>query len=132
MAPLSAGNSTVPDLSGRVALVTGAARGIGRSISEVLADAGAAIVAVDILEAVETVAAIEQGGGHAHAVAGDVSSRASVGQAVARAVDAFGRLDIVVNNAGGRRSWFQMSSGAVGPIARPQGSRRPSRKQVST
>jgi len=90
--------------SGRVALVTGAARGIGRAIAARLADHGAAVVVVDLPDASSLlaglVAEIEAKGGRARHVAADVSRRSDVDGAVATAIEAFGRLDILVNNAG--------------------------------
>jgi 3-oxoacyl-[acyl-carrier protein] reductase len=90
-------------LRGRTALITGASRGIGRAIALALARAGAN-VAVGYREraeaAAEVVGAIEAGGGRALAVRGDVAVRADVGSLVARTLEAFGGLDVLVNNAG--------------------------------
>lgn len=90
--------------SGRVALVTGAARGIGRAIAAKLADHGAAVVVVDLPDAsgllAGFVAEIEAKGGRARHVAADISRRSDVVGAIATAIEAFGRLDILVNNAG--------------------------------
>jgi 3-oxoacyl-[acyl-carrier protein] reductase len=89
------------DLSGKVALVTGGSRGIGRAISLALAAHGAR-VAVNYASsgkaADETVAAI--GGGNAVAIAGDVGDPAEAAKLVEGTIAAFGRIDIVVNNAG--------------------------------
>lgn len=88
-------------LDGRVAVVTGAGDGLGRSEALRLAANGAAVVVNDIGEAADTVAAeIEQSGGRAIAVQGDVSAWSIGDQLVEAAVDTFGSLDIVVNNAG--------------------------------
>ena len=86
----------------KVALVTGASRGIGRSISLALAGAGAKIVAVDLMpEGVEALAAEIKGmGGQAVAVQGNVAVTADAERMVEESVAAFGRLDILVNNAG--------------------------------
>jgi 3-oxoacyl-[acyl-carrier protein] reductase len=86
----------------KVALVTGASRGIGRSISLALAAKGARIVAVDLaLEGTEAlVAEIKAMGGEAAAVQGNVTVPADVEGMVAAATEAFGRIDILVNNAG--------------------------------
>src|SRR5512136_2144399 len=86
----------------KVTLVTGASRGIGRSISLALAGAGAKIVAADLMPAgVEALAAEIRGiGGQAVAVQGNVAVTADAERMVEEAVAAFGRLDILVNNAG--------------------------------
>ena len=91
------------DLTGEVAVVTGAGRGIGEGIATVLADAGAAVVcAARRAEEVERVAAsIRDRGGKALAVPTDVTSAAAVEALARAAVDTFGGLDIWVNNAGG-------------------------------
>ena len=90
------------DLSDRVALVTGAARGLGRAISESLAAAGAKIAAIDVnAEALaEMVAAIEATGGVAKAFTCDVTKSEQVNETVDAVVKAYGKLDILVNNAG--------------------------------
>ncbi len=94
--------SPAPALSGRVALITGAGRGIGRAVAERLAQAGAAVVcAARSADQIEEVAAgIVASGGRAVAVEADVSVRESVSQLVARTLEAFGQLDILVANAG--------------------------------
>ena len=92
---------------GKVALVTGASRGIGRSIAETLAAAGYAVVvnfASRVEDADATVAAIGAGGGTAVAVRADVSDVAAVTRMFSTVDERFGRLDALVNNAGiGRR-----------------------------
>jgi rhamnulose-1-phosphate aldolase/alcohol dehydrogenase len=87
------------ELQGKVALVTGAAGGIGRAIVEVLSRAGACVVAFDLDEA-GAVDAVERLGDSGVAVGGDVTSESDVRDAFGAAVDAFGGVDIVVSNAG--------------------------------
>src|SRR6266480_4477054 len=91
------------DLTGRVALVTGASRGIGRAIAEALARAGAT-VCVNYRQqhdrAKETLQSIEAAGGHAFVHQADVSQRDAATALVAAVVERAGGLDILVNNAG--------------------------------
>jgi len=91
------------DLTGRIALVTGASRGIGRAIAERLAQAGATICLNYRLQhdrAKETLQALEASGAHAFVHQADVSDRAQAAAMVQAVVDRCGRLDILVNNAG--------------------------------
>ncbi|MGK2880231.1 MAG: SDR family NAD(P)-dependent oxidoreductase [Mycobacterium sp.] len=89
-------------LDGKVALVSGSGRGIGRAIAEKLAGDGAKVVVNDLDPdpAKETVAAIEAAGGAAVACVGSVTEDGFAEQFVGTAVDAFGGLDIIINNAG--------------------------------
>lgn len=89
-------------LAGKTALVTGAARGIGRGIAMVLAERGAAVCVTDLaLADAEAVAAeIRQAGGKAHAAAADVTRPDSVAAASQTAFKQLGKLDILVANAG--------------------------------
>jgi 3-oxoacyl-[acyl-carrier protein] reductase len=90
-------------LKGRVALVTGAARGIGRAIALRLARDGAAVVVNDVrcaAEAKAVVCEIETAGGRAYAVQADVRKVAEVERLFDATIGHFGKLDILVNNAG--------------------------------
>lgn len=89
-------------LDTKVALVTGSGSGIGRAIASGLAARGAkvAVLDLDLAAAEETVALIEAAGGAAVAVPVDIADEGSVRAALAATVEAFGRLDIAVNNAG--------------------------------
>ena len=90
------------DLSGRVALVTGASSGLGAQFAKTLAAAGAGVVLasrrVDKLKDLR--AEIEAAGGNAHVVAMDVTDKHSIAAAVAHAETEMGSIDILVNNAG--------------------------------
>jgi 3-oxoacyl-[acyl-carrier protein] reductase len=92
-----------PNLKGKVALVTGASRGIGAAIAVALSEAGAA-VAVNYRERADAadalVADLNKAGGRAVAVAADVSQAASVTKMIDRVSSALGAVDILVNNAG--------------------------------
>jgi len=90
------------DLMDKVAVVTGAGQGFGEGIARHMAGLGASVLCADInAETAErTAAAIVQGGGKAKAVTADVTKSESVRAMIDAAVAEFGRLDIVVNNAG--------------------------------
>jgi len=101
----------MPDLTGKVAIVTGAGRGIGRSHSLALAAAGAKVVVndlggglagegADLTPAQQVVEEIKAAGGEAVANGDNVADFAGAGRMVQQAIDEFGRLDILVNNAG--------------------------------
>jgi NAD(P)-dependent dehydrogenase (short-subunit alcohol dehydrogenase family) len=89
-------------LQDRVAVITGAGRGIGKGIAERLAQKGAEIVVNDInkTDAIATAKSIQRLGGNAIAVEADVTQKAQVENLMATAEKHFGRLDILVNNAG--------------------------------
>ena len=84
----------------RVALVTGAGRGIGRRVALELAGRGYAVVANDLQEPEEVLGELLDSGAEALSVTGDVSDEASVREMVGTIVERFGRIDVLVNNAG--------------------------------
>src|ERR1700680_1614851 len=86
-------------LEGRVAIVTGAAQGIGAVYAKALAAEGAAVVVSDVLDAGPVAGAIQEAGGRALAVKSDVTAAKSVQAMVADAMTAFGGIDILVTNA---------------------------------
>ncbi|HLG54503.1 MAG TPA: 3-oxoacyl-ACP reductase FabG [Vicinamibacterales bacterium] len=89
------------DLNGKVAIVTGASRGIGRGIAEMLAARGAHVVAAARGDhAADTVEGIRQAGGKAEVVTLDVTDAASVDALVSGVLERHSRVDILVNNAG--------------------------------
>lgn len=95
-------NRITTDLTGRTAIVTGAARGLGRCIAQTLAAAGAQVACVDINaeNLSDTVAAIRGAGGTAEPLACDVTDAKGVGEVVDDVIKRWGKLDILVNNAG--------------------------------
>ncbi|MCY3920998.1 MAG: glucose 1-dehydrogenase [Chloroflexi bacterium] len=90
------------ELQDKFALVTGAGQGIGRAIAVHLAEAGASVAAADInADTVEdTSAVIAERGGQSLAIHADVGALAEIDRMIGQARDAFGRIDIIVNNAG--------------------------------
>ncbi|WP_433938027.1 SDR family oxidoreductase [Paenibacillus lautus] len=90
-------------LSGKVAIVTGATRGIGREIAERLAENGAKVVvnyASSPAKAEEVVGRIKQGGGEARAIQANISQVAEIERLFRETIEAYGGIDILVNNAG--------------------------------
>jgi 3-oxoacyl-[acyl-carrier protein] reductase len=97
---LSAAPSSAVDLSGRVGVVTGAARGLGRQIAELLARNGARVGLVDLNPSTETQRAIADHGGIAEIVEADVTDRELARHTLEGIAARWGRLDVLVNNAG--------------------------------
>lgn len=87
-------------LLGKVAIVTGAASGIGREIARAYRREGAKVVIADLDQVRAEAAAAELGGNDAIGVAMDVTSEAAVETAMTKAISAFGRIDVLVSNAG--------------------------------
>lgn len=88
------------DLSGKVALVTGANTGIGQAIAFALSDAGAAVACAGRTPAEETVAHIRRRGGRATIIGADLATIEPVERVVEETLAAFGQIDILINNAG--------------------------------
>ena len=84
----------------KVAVITGGAQGIGRRTAELLADCGFQIAIIDLKEPTETVAAIEAYGGEILWFAGDITREETVAEFAQKVFDRYGRVDVLVNNAG--------------------------------
>src|SRR4051812_5244012 len=84
----------------KVAVITGAAQGIGRKTAEVLSQYGYAIALNDLRSPKDTAAAIAKAGGDSFEVLGDISREADVQRVAAEVVAHYGRVDALVNNAG--------------------------------
>lgn len=89
-------------IEGKVAIITGAGRGIGRAVAELMAEQGASVVVNDLDETatMETVSAIRARGGKAAACVGSVTDARFPARLLAQTIDAYGTFDIIVNNAG--------------------------------
>jgi 2-deoxy-D-gluconate 3-dehydrogenase len=87
-------------LDGKVAIVTGAARGLGQGMALALAEAGADMVLVDILDMSNSRKQIEKLGRRCESVTADLSKKESVDQIITKTLKTMGKLDILVNNAG--------------------------------
>lgn len=88
------------DLTGKVAIVTGASTGLGRGMSLGLAEAGADILLVDIVPSNETEQEISKLGRKAFSIIADLAQMSSIDLVIGSALDRFGKIDILVNNAG--------------------------------
>jgi NAD(P)-dependent dehydrogenase (short-subunit alcohol dehydrogenase family) len=92
---MHAGHAATP-----VAIVTGAAQGIGRRTAELLAERGYTLALIDLRDPAETAEAVESGGANAMRFIGDVSVESVVEEFVRQVRERFGRIDVLVNNAG--------------------------------
>jgi NAD(P)-dependent dehydrogenase (short-subunit alcohol dehydrogenase family) len=102
-------------LAGKVAIVTGGARHIGAAYTHKLAAEGAAVVIADVLDGGEVVSEIERNSGTAMALKIDVSSETDTARMAAETIHAFGRIDILVNNAAifislNRRPFYEITA----------------------
>ena len=88
------------DINKKIAIVTGASRGLGKSMAISLAKAGADVVATDVLDTSETVKEVEKLGRKAIGIKVDVSKKQDVEKMVQQTIKKFGKIDILVNNAG--------------------------------
>ena len=87
-------------LEGQVAIVTGGARGIGRGICEVFCREGATVALWDVLDGTQTVKEITQNGGNIFYQKVDVTSQDSVDNAIGEIIEKYGKIEILINNAG--------------------------------
>ncbi len=92
--------SKIFDLTGKVAVVTGASTGLGQGMSLGLAEAGADLLLVDVVSSSETEQAILKLGRKVFSIIADLSKMESVNLVVNIALEKFGKIDILVNNAG--------------------------------
>src|SRR5437764_12456117 len=100
------GGRVMPGVRDRIAVVTGAANGLGREIALLLAREGARVVLGDVDAAGldKTAATIKAAGGTAVAVAGDLMEEEPAKRLIATCVERFGRIDVLVNDVGGSRN----------------------------
>ena len=102
-------------LKGKVAIITGGARGIGHTLADRFAEEGAAVVLADVLDGAAAAARIAERGGQAISLITDVADEESTRRMAQAVIDRFGRIDILVNNAAvfvtlGKKSFMDISS----------------------
>ena len=105
-------------LDGKVAIITGAARGLGQGLSLGLAQAGADIAAVDVIDMAQTKAEVEKLGRKCTTITADLSKTADIPKIIETTVKDLGHIDILCNNAGiilGGRTWsiFRKKTGTM-------------------
>jgi NAD(P)-dependent dehydrogenase (short-subunit alcohol dehydrogenase family) len=105
-------------VKGKVALITGAGTGVGRACMKLFSAEGAKVVGVSRTQANldETLRQIKEARGEGIVVAADLSTSVGAEEAVSATLEAYGRLDILVNCAGVGYSWLEKSPGSMGPI----------------
>jgi len=108
----------VDRVKGKIALITGAGTGVGRACMKLFAQEGAKVVGVSRTQANldETLGQVKAAGGESVVVAADLATAAGAEKAVAAALKAYGRIDILVNSAGVGYSWLEKSPGSMGPV----------------
>ena len=105
-------------IKGKIALITGAGTGVGRACMRLFSAEGAKVVGVSRTQANldETLAQVKAAGGEGRVVAADLSKPDGAEKVVAETLEAFGRIDILVNSAGVGYSWLEKSPGSMGPV----------------
>jgi len=126
---LTTAMSELPDLTGRVAVVTGVGQGVGEAVARILAEQGAAVAVDDFYaDCSQRVAAtITERAGSAYAATADISDQTAVASMIAEVERELGQVDILVNNGGNaaqsaRRSRRPRTSGRVSPRIGSHGS----------
>ncbi len=102
-------------LTGKVAIITGGARGLGKAYALRLAEEGAAVVLADVLDAIPVQEEIEKKGGAALALHTDVTDEANTQEMARKTIERFGRIDVLINNAAvfahlGKKSFMDISA----------------------
>jgi NAD(P)-dependent dehydrogenase (short-subunit alcohol dehydrogenase family) len=105
-------------LKGKVALITGAGSGVGRASMKLFAAEGAKVVGVSRTKSNldESLKQVQAAGGDGQVVAADLSKPDGAEKAMAEALKAYGRVDILLNSAGVGYSWLEKSPGSMGPV----------------
>jgi NAD(P)-dependent dehydrogenase (short-subunit alcohol dehydrogenase family) len=106
-------------LEGKIALITGAGSGVGRAAMQIFSKEGAKVVGVSRTQSAldETLKLVKAAGGKGAVVSADLATEAGAAKAMKATLDAFGRIDILVNSAGVGYSWMEKSEGSMNDIA---------------